>query len=89
MSVIRLTKTPEFERILNEIRVFYPLLDDVALIKMMVSKFYSSHQHLPVTHLTPEEEKGVIEGRRDIAEGRYVVAPGDQPIDLDKIINEF
>lgn len=88
MSTIRLTKTKEMEKILNEIRRFYPLLDDAEIIKMIISRYYFDH-HLPVRPATPEEEEAIAEARKDFEAGRYVVAPPDQPIDLDKIIDEL
>lgn len=88
MSTIRLTKTVELERILNEIKQSYPLLDDVEIIKMIISKYYFDH-HLPARQATPEEEESIAEAQKDFEAGRYVVVPPDQPIDLDKIINEL
>lgn len=88
MSIIRLTKTKEMEKILNEIRRFYPLLDDAEIIKMIISRYYFDH-HLPVRPATPEEEEAIAEGMEAMKKGDYITLPSDEPIDLEKLLNEI
>lgn len=88
MSTIRLTKTKEMERVLNEIRKFLPLLEDSEIIKIALSSYYFDLTNMPTRMATPEEEEAILEGRKDIENGHYKVIPADQPIDLDKLLND-
>lgn len=88
MSIIRLTKTAEFERILDEIRLFYPLLDDTEIIKMAVSSYYTNLKHLPSRPATSQEEAVMAEARKDFEGGHYKMVRSHEVIDLDTLLNE-
>ena len=46
MSVLRLTITPQFQSILDEMKSHYPLLSDAEMIKLAVSQFSVNNNYV-------------------------------------------
>jgi len=57
MSQIRITKTSEIENILNFLKTRWPLMDEVELVKMSISKFYQEQKKESQTFRKPDKEE--------------------------------
>jgi hypothetical protein len=72
MSQIRITKTTELDKILAELKLFWPLLDETEIIEMAVSKFYFDqiNGEEESEYLNEAQSKGITQSRLQIRDGR-------------------
>ena len=63
MSQIRITKTIELEEILSYLRLKWPLMDEVEIVKMAISSFFqqkkSEFTHFLIEYLDENQSHGI------------------------------
>lgn len=85
MSTIRLTKTKELKKILEDLRrTRFQLLDDTEIIKAIISEHHYNHHlsQIPSRMATKEEEKAIARAMEDIKKGRVKVIEPHEEIDV-------
>jgi hypothetical protein len=74
MSQIRITKTVELEEVLTYLRARWPLMDEVEIVKMAISRFFLEQKEeldsLPVEYLTDKQAEGIGISREQIKQGQ-------------------
>jgi hypothetical protein len=70
MSQIRITKTTELDTVLNFLKSKWPLMDEVEIVKMAISRFYQEQKvdfsDLPVEYLDEEQSVGIGISKKQI-----------------------
>jgi len=77
MSQIRITKTPELERVIEFLKSKWVLLDEVEIVKMALSKMFLSNLEEDLDGLDLE---AILASVNDIKNGQYTRLSGKTDI---------
>ena len=81
MLQIRLTKTPEIKKVLDQLHQQYPLLNDAEIIKFSLSIAYQQMRSDNNYWLTDEEEEGVGISLKQLEEGKGFKGSAEEVIE--------
>ena len=81
MPQIRITKTPQMQQILEFMKNEFPLFSESDIVKLSLSKTYNQLKAEKLYYLTPEGEKGLDIGVKEIEQGKGFTGTAEESIE--------